>query len=350
MDRSRTHAPWPVLVEARRSGLLVDGRHIDGATILSAAVSDDPPTVYFKRGFLRRDVELRFPEMSDATRFVEATRFDPSRRVASLVIRPILAKIGCASLSLAFVGYWLLSLVIEAAGGRGFSGALVALGVVVLAVIGFCTRGRMRVGTDGIEISRALLPRRWVRYADLENIATVQSGLEPLTGVAGRDIALHLRSGKLVRVRLEADHANDAAIQRIEDAIAQRRDRISFDDAVLRRRARPVADWIRELRAIARGANADHRRAVVPLERLLAALEDTEQTAEVRAAAAVAVAASEDDGARVRLRVLADMTIDPKLRFAFRSALASDEPAAVEAALAEIDDDDDDESTARRRV
>jgi len=109
--------------------------------------------------------------------------------------------------------------------------------------------------------------------------------------------------------------------------------------ALLARGARPLAEWIQALRSIGAGAMANLRTADVDPERLWRVLESPSASATDRAAAAVALASSEEPGRRERIRVAASAIAQPKLRVAVEAASHEDEAALADAlASLEIED------------
>ncbi|MEJ7733904.1 MAG: hypothetical protein WKG00_32510 [Polyangiaceae bacterium] len=124
--------------------------------------------------------------------------------------------------------------------------------------------------------------------------------------------------------------------------------RHDLDTSVLERRARPPAEWVRELRAIGAGARADHRTPAVPVEALWTAVESIGAEPGVRAAAAVALRDSLDVAGRRRLAELAETTASPRLRVALEAVVTEREDEAVAEALAAAEAQD--AEVARERV
>ncbi len=106
---------------------------------------------------------------------------------------------------------------------------------------------------------------------------------------------------------------------------------------LLRRGAHDVSAWVRALRSLGSGANADARTAPVPRERLLRIVEDPALPPQDRAAAAVALGADLDDEGRGRLRLAAAASALPRLRIAIETAASGADESELAAALGEMD-------------
>jgi len=130
--------------------------------------------------------------------------------------------------------------------------------------------------------------------------------------------------------------------ERIEEAAAVHRRGGGTDLAMaLMRGGRGVTDWLQALRGVGAGAVGGLRTAAVPLDSLYGVLDDPRKTPAVRAAAAVALAASEDPGAHQRIRIAADATAHPRLRIAFERAAGGAADAELAEVLEEIEEVDE---------
>jgi hypothetical protein len=183
---------------------------------------------------------------------------------------------------------------------------------------------RVDVGSDGI-LLRRLGERRFISYGALEGAS-----------VHGRQISLSVRPGKRLRLRLlgtgsEAEISRDALLRRIEEAQAAfvaSRD-TEGTEALIAPGGRAVAEWVRDIRALARAR--DYREARVETERLWNVVGDASAAPATRAGAAVALATAAENDARARLRVASEACADPKLR----TALVRVADGASDEALAE---------------
>jgi hypothetical protein len=117
--------------------------------------------------------------------------------------------------------------------------------------------------------------------------------------------------------------------ERIDEAIAARRQSKSIDPGALARGERSSLAWILDLRSLL--ARAHTFRAAPPtIESLVAIVEDGTAPPLTRAAAAVALSSMGHE-VRARLRVAAEATAAPKLRVALEAAAADDVDQLTEA-------------------
>jgi hypothetical protein len=172
-------------------------------------------------------------------------------------------------------------------------------------------RARVDVGSDGI-LLRRLGQRRFFSYRALDGAS-----------VRGRLILLSLRTGERIRLDVlggssEQSRSHEALAQRIEEARAafvESADTATAE-AWVAPGGRPVADWLREVRALTRAR--DYREARVDAERLWRVVVDPSASPATRAGAALALTGTVDGDTRARLRVAAEACADPKLRVALR--------------------------------
>jgi hypothetical protein len=135
-----------------------------------------------------------------------------------------------------------------------------------------------------------------------------------------------------------------ALVERIKEVVADaRRDpgeestsavAIEGVRARLGRMTRTTGEWLNALRALGAGVVATHRVAPVAPETFLRVVEDSTAKPTERAAAAIALMSSDDEGMRTRVRIASETVVEPKLRVALATALAEDDEAlfaAVEA-------------------
>jgi hypothetical protein len=201
----------------------------------------------------------------------------------------------------------------------GIAAALAGFGLYVL--FRPLVTATLRIGTDGVVVER-LLRKRFLPRARV-------TGAE----AAGNEISLGVTGGE--GVRLTVSSANEAAIvvQRVNEALADRGDVVGAGlRAQLDRQGRPVAAWLRGVRALAQG-DAGYRHLRVDRDALAALLDDGAATAEHRIAAAAALAS--DEGGKRRVRVAAEACADDRLRLALEEAGEAEQTAAIEEALRE---------------
>lgn len=105
-------------------------------------------------------------------------------------------------------------------------------------------------------------------------------------------------------------------------------------DEEISRGERTGAQWLEALRGLGSGAATPYRSAVTDSEKLSRLLEDPRRKPSIRAAAAVALAASGDTTAAAKLRIAAGSMADRRVRVALES-IADD--TAVAEALEELD-------------
>jgi hypothetical protein len=191
------------------------------------------------------------------------------------------------------------------------------------------------VGTDGVT-TRWLGMDRFVSHRDIVGVE-LEGG--NLIGTRFRAVRLRLASGKTFSVAFAPGPDADAFVERLSGALAAYRSRARpVDLSLLSRGTRSHAAWVDHLRAVAHGATAGPRTAVVDPDRLLAVVADPSQPEVVRASAAVAVGRSLGDGERVRVRAIAAASASPKLRVALEHASRDDADAAdLAEALAELE-------------
>jgi hypothetical protein len=204
-------------------------------------------------------------------------------------------------------------------------GALSFRGIVTVAR----RTASVTVGLDGIEIPRGGATR-FVSLADVADVHLTTAGVEIADADGERTLLLARRGLPEDRVK--------AVVLRIREALDVRRRRGGAARvAALARGDRSVADWRRELRALAKRGGG-YRAAAPSREELVDVLDDPTASAERRVGAALALAgtAEADPAARERLRVAADTCASPRLRVALDGiAAAAADDAAIEAALAE---------------
>jgi hypothetical protein len=184
---------------------------------------------------------------------------------------------------------------------------------------------RVTLHRDGVELGW-LWTRRFVRFRDLTAVLEYRDN--DMHSQAPRGIQLvHRRGAELVGI------ANRERRQHFRAAVSERvaaLDRGQPARPELARDARTPGAWIAALRGLGSGATGAHRSTAVDTERLRLTVVDPAASVADRAAAAVALAASEGDGHE--LRRVARGIGHPRLRVAVLAAAARDD-TALEAAL-----------------
>ena len=199
---------------------------------------------------------------------------------------------------------------------------------VVCTVLLLRSPVRVEVGNDGILLQR-FGDRKYVPYTALAS-ASIDNHAIVLRLLSGTRIVLSMGPTR------DGEQSRDALLQRIEDA------RAAFDDADERNdRAitetfvapggRPIASWIREVRALT--AARDYREVKLDAGRLWHLVTDGSARAAARAGAAVALAGCADPDTHERLRIASDACADPRLRVALQRVADGATDVEVEEAL-----------------
>jgi hypothetical protein len=153
-------------------------------------------------------------------------------------------------------------------------------------------------------------------------------------------VRLHLEGGQVYSIVVGAARwsEDDAAAlaERVDEVIAAHRRGAVVSAETLARRGRPVPEWIRALRAIGAGADANFRRAELDREVLWQVYESPSSTPDERAAAAVALSTLATPETAQRIRVTVDALAEPALREA-TTAVSGDDETLVRA-LSALDD------------
>lgn len=339
--------PKPV---ARRGRLDVgkEGIELDGAMIATRASMTEGFVaragsdwhVHVERRWPRPTVLLGASSEKDAKELLEHLELDASRTVASFKLesraaRGWVAAIAAFLVVAAFFGAGL----IDASGPSNPADGLPALlrlstvGIIALYALFVAVPRRLVIGADGLLLSW-LGWRKFVSFEGVYTIGPVMAG----SSIVGAALMGRYGPSEVLRMRgrmVEELRARDVERmqQRLGDAFAEYKKRARDAAAAIPERGvRPVADWVRALRALGHGANADHRTAPVEPEALLRVIEDPSAKPEKRAGAAIAYAARGED-ARKRLRIAAESTASPEIRAVFELAAEEADEAPVAAAL-----------------
>lgn len=197
--------------------------------------------------------------------------------------------------------------------------------LVVLAAI----PRRIEVGAEGLLVGWLFEPRL-VRYADVVRAAPFEeSGL-----------VVELGSGDVLHVeRTLFGQSPRALLGHLWQALSLGTEtRVTpHEDALLRRGSRAVPRWCRELDDL--GDASALYRSTLGASRLRAIAESPVIDAELRCAAAVAMAKALDEAGRASLRALARGSVVPEIRAVFEGVARGDDATSLERILAAFDDE-----------
>lgn len=286
-------------------------------------------------------VEVAVDDAEAALALLDAVGASAAQRAVRLVLpratRATRRTAGCATLVLVVFGSALpigtaIAFASEAAPGdmRGVLALLtLAWGVSLFALAVPALDTRLIIGTDGLEVRRALGRRRFVPFAALASVRRV-----------GRRLELGLRTGGAVVIPTASP--SDARSARLAVSAARRVARDA--ERVTAERLRPLergalseAAWRSALRALGTGggaAGAVYRvRALTPRD-LGDVVDNPAAAPHHRVAAAYALACGAEPALMARVRVAVDTCADPLLRAALERAQAAELDAATVAALA----------------
>ncbi|MEZ4311127.1 MAG: hypothetical protein R3F14_24055 [Polyangiaceae bacterium] len=345
----------PGEVTASPDGVRFQGRMLLARDRMHAGFTipkDDGVIVQLQRSF-RRPVELVLPSLEAARALLCSLGLDASQTAASVPLRS-LAAIDWRR----FLPAWsLLFLFIGSAATAGLTGSPSVTGLVALVgVVSYLVssglmfvKAHATVAADGVLVS-FLGKRRFYPYATIAGVTPTEAGY--------KTVALTMRDGGTVHLPLPREWSNEQETEaarrlasRIQTAMTEHGAASTESDLqALAQQGRPARAWVTHLRTIGTGANADHRRAPVPPDRLWRIVESPMEDPEARAAAAIALGftaestggaggAGGPEGTSPRLRAIARNTAEPRLRVAFETAAttaargAQDELAAEEEAI-----------------
>src|SRR5690606_9571611 len=122
----------------------------------------------------------------------------------------------------------------------------------------------------------------------------------------------------------------DALVERVESALEAYRRNAGNDLAVdLGRRGRAPTAWLEAVVRLGSGADVDHRRAGIAVDRLIRVIEDPTAAEDQRVGAALALRQRIEPDERQRIRIAARASVSPKLRIALERVAdeATDEAA-----------------------
>lgn len=321
-------------LEASREGLFsCDELVVPRADMVRAVVVPDGDralvSVQRRQGFF---VVVEAPDEATGHAIVAALGLSAEqRRAAFLVDSPLATRVPVSGLLAA------LGLALAGAAAGLFTGQFWAVLLLVpwyLAFLAYSRPSEIKIGTDGVLLSwfgrKTLMP-----YSEIAKVTRDASGL-CFSQKDGREVRIgaawtaSLRSRSQPELR-SPDAYLDALIERIRLA---KEAAGSADVTALDRRGKALSEWMAELRALTtRGARGFREAPVVP-EALWKTVENGQAAPELRAAAAVALQPSLDEGGRARLRVAAATVVAPRLRVALSAAAEGDEEGLSEALAA----------------
>lgn len=202
--------------------------------------------------------------------------------------------------------------------------AFVGLFLVALAAV----PARVELGSDGLRI--AWLGRsRVVRWQDVKRAA-------PYRG----DVIVMTKSGAALRVGKMAlgGDVPDAILERLWEAVSAGAEMgvRPNERAALARGARSPERWVEELRALASHGGQYRQGLGLDRPRLWAIAENPAAAPDLRAGAAISIAATLADDERTRLRELAAAIMEPKLRAAFERVADARDVGELEAVAQSI--------------
>jgi hypothetical protein len=354
----------PARIEANEQGIFRDGQLlVPRALVRDAFVmprSDGAVVVRVRRKGLRFPVDVRVTDREEGRRLLRALGLDASQAAADfrLPSRMIGDKQLKNRVTLAFV----VSILCTGAMLVGF-GLLhwlralpIPVALHVLGIGSFVTlatwRSRLRVGADGI-LHTWIRYKRFLPYGDMTLIRQYEDDGMGKNRMLGIEITL--KSGEVVRISVQNGQGgirDQVAIieERIAEAVDTWRRGGGFADAALVGRCgRAPGDWLRALRGIGAGANADARTAPVLPDKLWRIVEDPSAPPDARAGAAVALGATIDGEGRARLKAAAEVIAAPRLRIAIEAAAKESPEEELAAALAEVESEGQERRAAEPR-
>lgn len=208
-----------------------------------------------------------------------------------------------------------------------------AIAMVLSLIVYLNLPGRLHLGTDGVLVDW----RGDKRYVPFSEIEDAPPYAEDVMGKRMIGVELRLRGAAPVKVPIGEDQFGaDKRVAELSGAIraaleGYRRLAAADDAAFLARGERSKEAWLAHLRGLGEGANAGPREAPIPVERLWRIALDPSAGAASRAGAAAALASGLDAAGKERLRVAAESTAAPHLRFALEAAATGDEQAMSDA-------------------
>ncbi len=192
---------------------------------------------------------------------------------------------------------------------------------------------RVEVGRDGVLVRRRFRKPEHIAFRELADAVVVDGQVLRLVFHSGRCVDLCWSDPEAINLPGYSQRCQQIRA-RIEEGIAQARERGAPSSS----RAELLTDRAQSmLRRRLPPKRVPYRALPAPsTDELLGIAEADHAAPAARAAAAVVIHRSGDEGARRRLRIAADHTVHPQLRRCLRIAADPAEPAEIEAALEEV--------------
>ncbi|APR86508.1 Hypothetical protein A7982_11857 [Minicystis rosea] len=307
---------------------LVPRRHIRAAVFLSGGV----PRVQLLLRHGLPPIDLLVADEAHGERVLRMLGFDAAR--VGMEFRTGSQFLGGTALARALSLWKVFAGLVAIAAYNGYVWPIWILLAGALAfLIPSITPGRMRVGTDGVEL-RWLWTRRFIPHRDIVH-----------ANVEGDDLVLKPAKGKILRFPALRSHAlftkEDPSGMRNRIHTAQKaREASPGSEATLPdREGRTVRAWIESLRQLRQSTRTHYREPPLSLDALWRLVEDPAAAPVDRAGAAIALRDHLGEDGRARLSRIAAASAEPRLRFALdvaRAASPDDEVvAAIEALQSE---------------
>ncbi|MBK7395117.1 MAG: hypothetical protein IPJ34_02145 [Myxococcales bacterium] len=284
------------------------------AQVRDALVAPDPAgaRLVVDRGVLRPRIELVFDRLDHARDVLRALGTDSAQRTSTFsLVGRLQEKVSvgaAAAASLAGLIAWAFS---DDKALRTFW--LVTMAVLV--VVGLVARvGRLTVGRDGLRVRR--LGSRHVAAANIRDVDDV-----------GGAVVVEMAGGERLRLPMARDR--ELVVERLRELKEGEARRIPELPA---RGARPVHEWVEELRAAVRRPDT-FRAASLTVEDLWSVVDAPNVGLPQRAVAAAGLHEHLDDNGRARLRRVAATCASPRLRLAIEAAADVEDDEALEGAL-----------------
>ena len=313
--------------------------------ILPARTGHLPKVILTRRFAL--PVELAIDDLAEGQRLLRALGFDATQTVATFRAQSRAASSPRHGVGAVLSAALLMGLAAATMVAAQTFSALLPLGLLLLAAafIGLFAMllgpTRVDVGADGIAL-RWLGTRRFIPYASLNRVVPIEpTRMRP--NPAG--IELELATGESVPISFGKRGFRDDELAILEERIrearsAYRADEPAHAEAMLERGGRPMRAWLRSLKGMGTGAQANVRIAPVPRDELFRVLENPAIAAAKRASAAIALSAGASAEDSSRLRAAAQAIAAPKLRIAVQKAADASPDDALAEALAELEADE----------
>ncbi|MEO8875264.1 MAG: hypothetical protein ABI461_06745 [Polyangiaceae bacterium] len=325
-------------IEVDERGIFADGKKLIAPGDLRGAAylrprEKAPLLVYFPARRFWRSFGLEVESEAQGAEILARFGQDQARaavrfRLASGFENPKMRSIATAVLVFSQSFYWFG---MNSQLGRW----LLAIYVLAIGLVGvsFLIPTYVTIGADGILLERRGT-RRFIRFGDLLKIEEHAEYKDA--------IVLRLADSKQISLRTSIqDRSNNQAVvsdqtralrKRLDVALEAFRNREAGPDVLLAlgRANRSAHDWIAALAKTS--TTSEYRVAPVTNEQLWSVAEDPAASADDRAAAVVALRATLDEPAKLRVRKTIEACAEPRLRVALDAAIGEND-AQLEAAL-----------------